>query len=76
MSSNEARVSLPIPEGGGGEPRSRPVTGTHEECIVSVPISAAGNAGSYSSEDMDRTVLEDVQVKTPPSNDRYSGFMQ
>jgi hypothetical protein len=69
VSSNEARVSLPSREGSGGEPKSRPVTGAHEECVISVPISATGNAVCYSSEDMDRTVLEDVQVKTSPSND-------
>ena len=72
VSSNEARVSLPSREGGGREPRSRPFTGAHEECIVSVPISAAGNPGCYSSEDMDGTVLED---ETLPSNDRYIRFM-
>jgi hypothetical protein len=74
VSSNEARVSLPSHEGSGEEPRSSPVTGA-EECIVSVPISATGNTGCYSSEDMDRTALEGVEVKTPPSDDRYIGFL-
>lgn len=69
VSSSESRVNLPCYEGSNGEPRSRPVTGAHEECIVSVPRGDARGAGCYSSEDMDRTLLEDVQVKTPPSND-------
>jgi hypothetical protein len=69
MSSNEARVSLPSLEGSGGEPKSRPVTGA-QKSVASVPISAAGNAECYSSEDMDRTALEDVQVKAPPSRQR------
>ena len=34
----EARVSPLSREGSGGEPRSRPVTGTRGECIVSAPI--------------------------------------
>ena len=66
MSSNEARVSLLSHEGSGGEPRSRPVTGVPKDCIVSVPISAAGNAGCYSSDRMDRTVFEGMEVRTPP----------
>ena len=73
VSSDEARVSLPSREGSSGEHSSRPVTGAREECVVSVPISAAGNAVRYSSEDIDRTVFEDVQVKAPPSNDRSIG---
>ena len=70
VSSNEAKASLLSHEGNGGELNSRPVTSAHEECIVGVAISTAGNAGCCSSEDMDsRTVLEDVQVGTPPSNE-------
>jgi hypothetical protein len=75
VSSNEVRVSLSSHAGSGGEPRSRPVTEA-QECIVSVPISDAGNAGCYSSEDMDRSVLEDLQVKAPPSNDRSIGSIK
>ena len=73
LSSNEARVSLPSLEDSGGEPGSRSAKGAHEECIISIPISDAGNAGCYSSGDMDRALLEDVQVKTQPSDNRFVG---
>ena len=65
LSSNEVRVSLPSLEGSDSEPKSRPVT--RRESIVSMPRSAVGDSECYFSEDMDRTMLEDVQVKAPPS---------
>jgi hypothetical protein len=67
MSSNEVRVSSPSLEGSDGEPKSRPVT--RGESIASMPRSAAGDAECYFSEDVDRTMLEDVQVKAPPSRE-------
>ena len=66
MSSNEVRVSLPTHEGSDGEHTSRPVTRVCGESIASVPRSTAGDAECYLSEDMNRTVLENVQAKAPP----------
>jgi hypothetical protein len=64
--SNEVRVSLSSGEGSDGEPRSRPVTRVRGESIVGVQRGTAGDAEYDFSEDMDRTVLEDVQAKAPP----------
>lgn len=60
-------MSLPSRESSDGEPRSRPVTRARGESIVTAPISAAGNAECCFSEDMDKTMFEDMQVKSPPS---------
>lgn len=65
VSSNEARVSIPSRKVSNGAPGTSPVTGAHAESIVSVPISAAGDACCF-SEDMGSNVLED---KTPLSKD-------
>ena len=70
VSSNEVRVSLPPHEDSDGEHRSRPDTRVPGESIISVPRSTAGDAERYFSEDMDRTVLEDVQAKAPPLRER------
>ena len=67
MSSNEVRESLPSREGSDIEPGSRPITRVRGESIVSMSRRTAGDAELYASEDMDRPVLEDVQVKAPPS---------
>ncbi|KAF8332167.1 hypothetical protein F5887DRAFT_1175202 [Amanita rubescens] len=74
-SSKEVRISLPNRElEDGSEPdfstRSIPVTRGRGESIVSAPISAAGNAECGFSDDMDRTMMEDVKVRSkgqPPS---------
>ena len=70
VSSNEVRVTLPAHEDSDGEHRSRPDTRVPGESIVSVPRSTAGDAECYFSEDMDRTVFEDVQAKAPPLRER------
>jgi hypothetical protein len=62
VSSKEVRVNLPSSD---GEPRSRSVTKARGESIVSAPISAAGDAECCFSDDMDRSMLE--EVKAPPS---------
>ena len=67
VSSKEVRVSLPSRKSSDGEPRSRPVTRTRGESIVTAPISATGNAECCFSEDMDKTMFEDLQVKGLPS---------
>jgi hypothetical protein len=69
VSSNEVRVSLSSGEGSDGEPRSRPVTSVRGECIIGVPRSTAGDSECYFSDDMDRSGLEDVQAKAPPSRE-------
>lgn len=69
VSSNEVRVSLHSREDSDGERRSRPVTRVRGESIVSVSRSTAGDAEYYFSEDMDRNVLQDMQVKAPLSRE-------
>ena len=60
-------MSLPSCESSDGEHRSWPVMRTCGESIVTAPISTAGNAECCFSEDMDKTMFEDLQVKGPPS---------
>ena len=69
VSPNEVRVSRPVREGSDCEPRSRTVTRVHGDSIVGGSRSAAGDAECNFSDDMDRTVLKDVQIKAPPSRE-------
>ena len=67
LSSKEVRVSIPSHESSNGEPGSLPVMRTRGESIVTAPISTAGNAECCFSEDTDKTMFEDLQVKGLPS---------
>lgn len=72
------------PRGGADKPAlSQPVPDDQQQgarstttAIVSVPRSAAGDPGHCFSKDMDRTVLEDEQIKTPPSKDESTGSIK